>query len=266
MADIESPRWWGLFPQEVRTQRYWGVGPLNFIAERRAGEWLLSYGREADPLLKRCIVAAAEIPEFVDIGGGRIAFRQAPDALELRAGLADRPVVVRPDQALTIPAGERITLYVSTAAWLQVVFADGLPVLDLPISRPPDTWFGPDTRHGELCYASRSRAKIDAQDAGHWASRAITPVRVRNSSGRPLLIDQIKLPIPSLELYADGNDYLWTDAVLMECTQDSGTVNVRIDSRERSREDWTRLAKARVPVVDRRIPNAFALLFGQEGA
>jgi hypothetical protein len=77
---------------------------------------------------------------------------------------------------------------------------------------------------------------------------------------------QIKLPIPNLDVYADKQGALWTDAVLMECREASGAVMVRIDSRERSREDWTRLAQPRVKVSDRRIPQAFALLFGQEAS
>ncbi len=258
----DSSRWWGHFELARGAPKFWGIGPLGVVAERRDSEWLLRFMRESDPLSARVIVASADVPLVVVDTSSRIGFRSAPAEIELRVALADRPVVVRADQALCIPAGERVTLHVSTAAWLQIAFGGQGPVIDIPTMRPPDAWFGPNTREGELCYSSRTRAKFDPEDAGHWASRPITPVRVRNNSGTPLLIEQIKLPLPNLAVYADQAGHLWTDAVLMECTEASGSVMVRIDHRERPREDLVRIGAARLAVANRRIPEAFALLFG----
>ncbi len=258
--------WWGDYTLPLHQPAYWAIGPLSLIAERRPTEWQLGLATGTDPLSAQCIVASDEVPELELQRELRIAFRRAPETMTLQVALADRPVVVRTADALCIPPGERVTLFVSTALWLQIVFDGGPPVLDLPMLRPPDTWFGPDSRTGEICYASRTRAKTDESQAGHWISRVMTPVRVRNQSSTPLQIDQIKLPIPNLSAYADNRGYLWTDAVLMECTESTGAVMVRIDSRERPVADWTRVASPRIAVGGRRIPDAFALLFGHGGS
>jgi len=258
----QANTWWGQYVLPPQRPTYWAVGPLSLIAERRATEWQIGIATGVDPLSLQCIVASAEVPALELQRELRVAFRHAPEAITLQAALADRPVVVRTADALCIPPGERVTLFVSTAVWLQISFDQGPPILDQPTLRPPDTWFGPDSRTGEICYASRTRAKTDESQAGHWVSRAITPVRVRNQSATPLQIDQIKLPIPNLAAYADNRGYLWTDAVLMECTESTGAVMVRIDSRDRPTADWTRVASPRIAVGGRRIPDAFALLFG----
>ncbi len=254
--------WWGDFKRPLGRPAYWAVGPFSLIAERHTTEWQIGLSSGSDPLSTQCAVAMEEIPSIELQRELRIAFRRAPEVMNLRVALADRPVVIRAADSVCIPPGERVTLFVSTAIWVQVAFDQGPPVLDQPTLRPPDTWFGPDSRTGEICYASRTRAKTEAHQAGHWISRAITPVRVRNQSDTPLHIDQIKLPIPNLSAYADYQGHLWTDAVLMECTESSGAVMVRIDSRERPQTDWIRVASPRIALGGRRIPDAFSLLFG----
>jgi hypothetical protein len=91
----------------------------------------------------------------------RFVFNQQPEArCACRPMLADRPVVVRARQSVFIPPGEEAMLYLSTPVWVSIDLGEPARALrEIPVLRLSDTWFGPSTREGELCYAARTHAR-----------------------------------------------------------------------------------------------------------
>jgi hypothetical protein len=85
--------------------------------------------------------------------------------------LADRSVVIKPVDPIYIPAGQRGTLYISTPLWISG-FVEGQkePLFDIPVILPKDTWFGPDHRTGEMCYATSVDGRTELNQLNHVLS------------------------------------------------------------------------------------------------
>ena len=153
------------------------------------------------------------IPHDVRIEVARYSFEATEASLEVRPALADRPVVVRPEEPLFVLSGETVTLFVSTPLWLQVFAGDDAQLLtEIPSYRPSDSWFGPNTREGEICYATATLGRVRLESVPRRLHRAITPVVIRNRSGESLPIDRIRIPVTYLSLFEDRSGYLWTES------------------------------------------------------
>ena len=89
--------------------------------------------------------------------------------------LANRSVVIKPVDPIYIPAGQRGTLYISTPLWI-AGFVEGQrePIFDLPVILPKDTWFGPNHRSGEICYATAVDGRTELEQLRPRAFRAVT--------------------------------------------------------------------------------------------
>lgn len=148
--------------------------------------------------------------------------------LQITQKLSTRPVVARPNRPVYLPAGEKVTLFVGTSLWF-CLSRDKDVLLDLPVTRLSDTWFGADTRVGEVCYAcpTHARLSMDGVPANPW--KAITPVEIRNEDSSMLVIDRVNLPVPHLGLYRDENRY-WTSEVTITRKSADVAGEVRIST------------------------------------
>ncbi|MCA9728861.1 MAG: hypothetical protein KC729_14315, partial [Candidatus Eisenbacteria bacterium] len=227
-ANPES--WWRtLSVAEDRTVSF-RIGPLHGWVTRSRLEWTLAhcYGDDEDEsVFAFADPASDEPPEHVE--RERFPFRQTDPAIHFRPSLADLPVVIRPDDELFLPSGEEVRLFVTTPLWL-VLSAGTLKrkMIDLPIRRPSETWFGPSTREGEVCYAARSRAKLLVTELNPAGVRAITAVHVRNRAPSPFALNRIKVPAPFLTLHESDDGRLWTETLSIERTEDAKTVAFEI--------------------------------------
>lgn len=221
--------WWGpihLPPGEIG---HWAIGPLDLWLERRSSEWDLWLARERDPEergFRRHVPAQEPVPEkpaeqrrFAGTSGGTTA--------ALSVALADRPVVSRPEVPFHVPAGGEITLYVSSPAWVQLRLNDAV-VHEFPAFPVSDTWFGPSTMEGELCYASRTQARMALDEVPERVHRVVTPLTVRNEAATTLLLERIKLPVPRLPVYADDHGRLWTSSVGLAHQPDRDLAEVKL--------------------------------------
>ncbi|MGB5575959.1 MAG: hypothetical protein WBM88_00970, partial [Woeseiaceae bacterium] len=154
-------------------------------------------------------------------------------------------------------------LYVSTIVWIQASAGndDGIVLFDLPTIRRSDTWFGDNTRVGELCYATKSRAMTELADIQPRPHRAVTPVEIRNEGSGILPIEQFRVPVPALSLYADDHDRLWTDAVcfVRKEGQDRAAMSIPEPSVHLP-EKRTLIDEPRAPVETGPIVKAFSKL------
>lgn len=221
-----DPRWWGEVTLTPGGVARWRAGPSTVRAERRRSDWRVWHEGGADAYAveaERVHAVADGAPEVASTL--RFSFAETPDTLHVSPVLADRLVVVRPETPLVVPPGETVTLYASTPVWMAIKFevrrtrrgrapaSDLTVVAELPSARPTDTWLGPNTREGELCYAVRTAARTEVADLPLRPHRAVTAVTVENRAATPLDLVRVAMPMPFLALHVDPAGRLWTDGV-----------------------------------------------------
>ena len=243
--ESELMPWWGTFSLKPDTGGRWDVGPSTLWLYRTHREWRVfsrlsaDSAGVADPMTNRSEIAVpvesgemSDVLELVDqrIKVTRHAFGKTKPRVVLQPVLADRPVVSRPEQTMHIPAGESITLYISTALRIQIVLPDSEQVLqELPSYQLSDTWFGTTTTRGEFCYASRTSGRLQLDDVPRRFHRAVTPLEVENSGADSLVLERVQLPVRHLSLFETSGNTLWTETVKM--TRKSGSDGAEIQIR-----------------------------------
>ncbi len=190
MASKQQPKtsqdhWWGQYRFTLGQTGLWQVGASSLAVSRLDTEWQVQH-RE-NPVL-----GEDHNGWSVDLPGNRLddgvavrrqLFKKTSANLELRPALADRPVVSSPVTAVHLSPGVKVTIFVSSPAWIVASTANpDVVLLDVPHQRPSDTWFGPSTWEGELCYAVRTRARLSLGEIHRCERHAVD--RRRNRSNR----------------------------------------------------------------------------------
>lgn len=217
--------WWGDFEIPLDEGRAWRVGPARFWIERRTGEWSLRHETAGDPFDDALEVAVpAPISDLAELTGPVHRFADGsstPVALRLRPRLADRDVISRPEKPFSVLPESEVTVHMGSSVWAAIERLPGArAVTEFPLLRPSDTWFGPDSRTGQLCYASRTRCRMAREDIRALPHRAVTTVTIRNPRSTPLRVERISLPAPTLELWTDGSGALHTSSIVYTCAGD----------------------------------------------
>ncbi len=237
--------WWSTVSLDVQTGGRWAVGPSTLWLYRTDREWRLVHrpspdAGAADPLSNRSDVtmplSEADMAPVLDtddpaVHTSRYSFGDTEPRIALRPALADRPVVSRPEHPLYVPPEESVTLYLSTALWIQITLPDSERKLqEVPSFRMSDTWFGPSTVDGELCYATRTAGRLRLDALPRRDHRAVTPLRIRNTAADPLALERVQLPTQHLALYTASGGRLWTQAVTMTHSADREGADVQVRS------------------------------------
>lgn len=227
----EGARWWGPLTLEEGEARQLRLGPLTLWALRLRREWRLTYQRGDDPLdatwepPRR--VSPDEFPEAAD--RWRFGFDHSPSSVTLAPRLADRPVVVRPEHAFYVHPGESVRMYLTTPVWLHITLGTkSAATHEIPVYRPSDTWFGPTTMEGELCYASRSLLRLEERELEFRPHRAVTEVILKNRAEDALLVERLKIPVQHLSVFASQSFALWTEALTLVREEDGDFAKMRI--------------------------------------
>ncbi len=211
--------WFGDFNLDVHHTLEWRVGPLSFWVYRGDQEWRLRSDASGDPLspTAETVLREERQTDVEDTKVHRFLLSQESARLNVGVLLPDRPVVSKPASPVSIPAGESVTFYLSYPVWLTLNAGDPQRKLaEFPSQRLSDTWFGPNTREGVLCYATRSRCRLNLSDHPHVPNRAITQLLIRNRAQDTLTLDKVKLPVATLSLYRSvARNWLWTQTVTL---------------------------------------------------
>ena len=206
------------------------LGDLSLTVQHLHHEWQLNYhwtrrenngGFSCEPLQ-----GSPRPEDKVD----RIAMEKMSAAVRLLPRLSDRPVVVLPYSALTLPAHNRVTLFVSTPLWLALEFAPGVQ-RELPAQQLSDTWMGALTGHGELCYGSHTHARLDRELLLKRPFRAITPITIHNKSQGDATLERLSIPAPFLSLYGQ-EEQLVTEPLTIAMDREKAEGVVHIGSLE----------------------------------
>lgn len=237
--DSKLKAWW--HPRKLDAGQLWHctIGPLSVFVCRQEQEWSLAWEQTEDLAEStHCESESAEqIPEH--LVSSRYVFDQSPESFCLRPRLLDRPLVVKTRQPVRIPAKQKTTFYISSPVTVAVLLQKPEPkqksglvqgpelLLEvLPTLRLSDTWFGPSTQEGELCYAARTHARHSREELPLRAHRAVTPVTIENRSSEWLTIDKLSIPLPCLAVYGSPEDALWTDPISLLHTDDNQLANL----------------------------------------
>ena len=257
--------WWGDYEIGPEETRRWQIGPMSLWVTRGEGEWRIATTEGDDPLDSRLSVAeTAEEPVGDDVDARRFAVRGDDRIVRLTPGLPDRPLIVKAATPFFIPTTQEVTLYVSSPLWLRVYTGeDGHELLDVPLDRPSDTWFGPDTMSGEMCYASQSSARMHLESLSVRPHRSISALRVQNSAASTLQFERLKVPVQHLSLFTSEEGHLWTEALQLDRRDETANANVDL-VRERVRTQAF-VAPPRIKLGKRGLSDALGRIFGKKG-
>jgi hypothetical protein len=224
--------WWGRHSVEAGRIDYWQIGPLNLWIQHLAHQWRFSWVHSPDWLDPRVRSVPSATQESIPPEAENLhcAFLDSREDLIFAPTLANRPVVTRLATPLQVIPGENVTLYVVSPLWLRVEMAQpSKPLHEFPIFRLSDTWFGPMSSAGSLCYASSSPAFLELREVPLRMHCAITAVTIRNSSANALPIDRLNIPLPQLSLFYSPRTGFWTDAITLEHNEGAEMATLRID-------------------------------------
>lgn len=216
---ITSRRWWGTYQVEDGQSRFWRVGNVVICVDRVTNEWHIA----------SCPVGKiSDLPEneedfsipFEDLAFKTFTFRTQGE-IELKPVLADLPLASKLERPLYIPGGEDILLYVSSPVWVRVQTGKAKIILDeIPTFVLSDTWFGTNTREGEICYAGHTHCSPHLKEVPSGPDRIISPMLIKNHAKQPLLLEKISVPLPYLSVYSDAENFLWTEQLYVYREED----------------------------------------------
>ncbi|MFO8071961.1 MAG: hypothetical protein R6V85_08800 [Polyangia bacterium] len=214
----ENVCWWGVFRVPTGTAKRWTIGPLTLHVQRLADEWRVASQTADDPFASEVTVAEksfADRAALFEMGtAARTAQIDDSEEIALVPALPDRSVVTSSERPLTVLPGEKAAIFVSSPLWVRLERPDGDLLEELPIYRPSDTWFGPNTRQGELCYASRTTYRTSVELIPALPHRAITEVEMDNQAGSPIRVDRMQLPVKHLSVFLAADGRLRTEDVV----------------------------------------------------
>jgi len=229
-------RWWGEQNFEINQSKAWQFGSLLFRLTRGIQEWRLEYFRPSVQYDYEQQWHQIDDPNFAfppSVKIERYMFKSTQNKLQLMPRLADRSVVIKPVDPIYIPAGQRGTLYISTPLWI-AGFVEGQrePIFDLPVILPKDTWFGPNHRSGEICYATAVDGRTELKQLHPRAFRAVTPIEFHNTSNQQLRFDRMNVPVPALPLfYSESTGRLWTSQIRVLHESSDRPPRIRVENR-----------------------------------
>jgi hypothetical protein len=258
--------WWGDFEFAPGQTLRWQIGPKALWITRADGEWIIASQDGRDPLDNRLTVAhaAAELADD-DAEVKRFAVRDDSRVLRLVPALPDRPLIVNTAKPFFVPSSESATLYVSVPLWFRVLLAGSDAELkDTATVRPSDTWFGPDTLSGELCYASRTSARLHIENIPLRPHRAVSTVRIRNGAATRLPLEKLKVPVEHLSLFSSEEGHLWTEPLTLERKGNSEKAAIRLVSRATIGDATRPIAPPRLKASKGFVLDVFGRLFGTE--
>jgi len=174
---LSAVKWWGEFNIPLGSAGRWRIGPAILLIERLQNEWRSVYEVDEEALETTVDITIPEVPPEEHASNAiinRFGINKTGDTLQLLPALADRSVVIQSELPLNILPKQSVTYYVSSPLWIQIKTIDpAVLMLDIPLYRPSDTWFGPSTMEGIISYASKTHGSLSLENVQFRPHRAI---------------------------------------------------------------------------------------------
>ncbi len=246
-------RWWGRQEWQIGDTLNWNLAELKLSVSRFEQEWqlrLLQSSRISEDHEHWQFIGHGEPLEGPGLEIRRHIGSDTQQPLQLLPALADRPMVVRPAHPIYIGAQASVLLYISTPVWIMLRTDWNTPaLLDIPITRPTDSWLGPNTRSGEICYSTRVFGRLHLDEIRQHPFRAVTPVRVLNDSDEVFPLERLAVPVQLLPLHVSEAGRLWTPALDLRCHASSRHAEIQVARDvDTMAGPTTRLAPPRTPL------------------
>ena len=216
--------WWGAQAVPLDENRFWQIGPCRLWAQHRLYQWQLAWQYESNwltPGVQVNVPPGGQRPEPSGAAARvHCAYRESVNELSFSPALADRSLVTKLEHPLRVLPGENIALYVCSPLWLKIEATQPpKAMLEIPLFRLSDTWFGQVGQPGEVCYASRVPVYLQLKDVPLRLHCAITAVTVRNNGVDSLTVERLNLPMPRLALFYSRRSGFWTESLELERTE-----------------------------------------------
>lgn len=182
--------------------------------QRQAQQWLLCQSQIVSPQCslqnKLHIEHNATIPADTT-DAQRWVNAEQESTLRIVPCMADKSLVVQPESTLIIPVGRKPALYLSLPIMYQIFIGQNKkPFHEFFIETMPLTWFGSNTRRGELCYQSKSPVALELTDLPQAPHRVLMELRIHNRDSENLKVEKINLPALYLPIYRVDGEVFWT--------------------------------------------------------
>lgn len=186
----------------------------TIFIQRQSQQWVLARVTRQAPYCALRSAAmfnqGAQMPQQAD-HWLRWSNAEQESTLRIVPSMADRNLVARPSQPITIPGGRKPCFYVSLPLMYQLFIGTSRrPVYEFLMGSLPLTWFGSNTRRGELCYEIDSDLVADKEQLPMAPHRVLLEVRVHNRDSEHLQIDKLNIPAQFLPVYRVDNRQYWT--------------------------------------------------------
>ncbi len=223
--------WWGRHNVELGKNEFWQIGPFHLWIQHLPNQWRLHW-TQTGGWLDATVRTGRGIQEAIPSRAQQrtCMFGEGRDELTFSPALADRPVIAQLATPIRVLPGETVHLYTISPLWLK---ADAtLPaktLIDVPLYRMSDTWFGPMSVMGELCYASPSPTFLQLREVPLRLHCVITAIQVKNSGTASLPIEKINIPMQRLSLFYSARTGFWTDTISLETQgEEAEMASIRI--------------------------------------
>ncbi len=223
--------WWGRHNVELGKNEFWQIGPFHLWIQHLPHQWRMNWTQTSswlDTTVRSNRGLQDAIPPSAE--SRTCMFNEGRDELTFAPALADRAVIAQLASPIRVLPGETVNLYTITPLWLKVdATLPAKTLIDVPLFRMSDTWFGPMSVTGELCYASPSPTYLELREVPLRLHCVITAIQVKNSSASSLPIEKINIPMQRLSLFYSTRTGFWTDTISLETTgEEAEMASIRI--------------------------------------
>lgn len=189
----------------------------TFYVQRQSQQWRLLRLAHAQPFcsLQAQVVIAqnVEVPVEAVVERSWMSGEQE-STLRVLPCMTDKNLMLSLETPIVIPAGRRPKFYLQLPIMYQLYIGNAkAPFFEFLIEPLPLSWFGSNTRRGELCYKFHSEVLSEYEQAAPVPHRALLELRLCNRDGEHLSIDKLNIPAQYLPIYRVDGRQFWTTAL-----------------------------------------------------
>jgi hypothetical protein len=222
--------WWGSFSVAEEQSRYAKIGNVVLCIDHFNEQWNIASYRDEKKQQSKTIAAHIMQGEIV-----------------LKPALPNRALLFKLERPLFLPAKSNMNLYTSTPVFIRVeIGTPPIPLEEIPSEILCETWFGDTTLDGEICFAASTFASPRLEELARDVTHVITPIAVVNHSNENVLLKQVQIPCPTLSVFNDSQNRLWTEQLNLNFEHDGEEDTLIINGPPNGSKDFSKLSFPRI--------------------